>query len=89
MQYMCHMFITRHWPEDEKEFKKKLFYYNALDLPVQLLLFPEGDLTAHDDHVPDAGELGVVWVCGGDECLHTPQGPNDRDRHGRSSEATR
>ena len=48
MQYMCHMFITRHWPEDEKEFRKKLFYYNALDLPVQLLLFPEGgDLTAH------------------------------------------
>ena len=46
MQYMCNVFISRRWENDEMEFKKKLFYYNAIDLPVQLLLFPEGgDLT--------------------------------------------
>ena len=46
MQYMCHIFISRKWEQDEREFKQKLFYYNSLDLPVQLLLFPEGgDLT--------------------------------------------
>ena len=43
---MCHIFVSRRWELDEQEFRKKLFYYNALDLPVQLLLFPEGgDLT--------------------------------------------
>lgn len=44
---MCHIFVSRRWKVDEQEFKKKLFYYNGLNLPVQLLLFPEGgDLTS-------------------------------------------
>ena len=46
MQYMCHIFVKQHWQEDEREFRQKLHYFNALDLPVQLLLFPEGgDIT--------------------------------------------
>ena len=54
MQYMCNIFITRHWEAAEKEFKKKLFYYNAIDLPVQLLLFPEGgDLTSKSKEKSD------------------------------------
>ena len=55
MQYMCHIFISRRWELDEPEFRKKLFYYNALDLPVQLLLFPEGgDLTGRSKVKSDA-----------------------------------
>ena len=61
MQYMCNIFIVRRWKEDEKEFRKKLHYFNVLDLPLQLLLFPEGgDLTARsklksDRHADDNG----------------------------------
>ena len=70
MQYMCHIFITRRWQEDKEEFRKKLFYYNALDIPVQLLLFPEGgDLTlrskARSDSFADTNHLPHY-----DYCLH-------------------
>ena len=70
MQYMCNIFISRRWEVDEKEFRKKLFYYNGLDLPVQLLLFPEGgDLTrrskAKSDAYADTNGLKRY-----DYCLH-------------------
>lgn len=46
MQCCCFIFIDRDWKRDEKEFRDKLYYYNSLDYPCQLLLFPEGgDLT--------------------------------------------
>ena len=67
MQYMCNIFITHSWEVDEKEF---LFYYNAIDLPVQLLLYPEGgDLTskskAKSDSYADTNGLERY-----DYCLH-------------------
>ena len=55
MQYMCNIFISRRWERDEQEFKKKLYYYNTLDLPLQLVLFPEGrDLTVKAKTMSDA-----------------------------------
>ena len=46
MQYALNIFVNRNWKDDEVELKNKLEIYNALDLPVQLLLFPGGgDLT--------------------------------------------
>lgn len=46
MQLSCFFFISRKWEQDRLEFQKKLHYFNAIDYPVQLLLFPEGgDLT--------------------------------------------
>jgi lysocardiolipin and lysophospholipid acyltransferase len=55
MQYACHIFISRRWEADEREFRKKLFYYNALDLPTQLLIFPEGgDFTEKSKAKSDA-----------------------------------
>lgn len=46
MQYALNIFVNRDWKDDEVELKNKLDIYNALDLPVQLLLFPGGgDLT--------------------------------------------
>lgn len=46
MQLSCFFFISRKWELDRLEFEKKLYYFNAMDYPVQLLLFPEGgDLT--------------------------------------------
>ena len=70
MQYMVNIFISRRWETDEKEFKKKLYYYNAIDLPVQVMLFPEGgDLTskskAKSDAFADANNLKRY-----DRCLH-------------------
>ena len=67
-QYVCLIFIARRWEDDEKEFKKKLFYYNAIDLPLQLLLFPEGgDLTprskAKSDIYADANGLQHYEYC--------------------------
>lgn len=67
---MCHIFINRRWGTDEKEFKKKLFYYNALNLPLQLLLFPEGkDLTQKSKSLSDiyADTNGVKRY---EYCLH-------------------
>ena len=66
MQYACHIF-TRRWEDDEKEFKKNLFSYNAVDLPVQHLLFPEGgDLTsrskAKSDSYADTNEPHYVLL---------------------------
>lgn len=46
MQCSCFLFIARNWEKDENEFRDKLYYYNSLDYPCQILLFPEGgDLT--------------------------------------------
>lgn len=46
MQWSCFLFITRKWEQDRLEFQNKLYYFNAIDYPLQILLFPEGgDLT--------------------------------------------
>ena len=46
MQYAMHIFVNRQWKDDQVELKNKLLFYNVLNLPVQLLLFPGGgDLT--------------------------------------------
>ena len=42
MQMSCFIFIERNWEKDKVEFRDKLYYLNAIDYPVQLLLFPEG-----------------------------------------------
>ena len=68
MQYMCNIFITRRWQEDEREFRQKLHYFNALDLPVQLLLFPEGgDITrrtkTRSDSFADVNNLPRYEYC--------------------------
>ena len=46
MQLSCFLFINRKWEQDKREFERKLYYFNTIDYPLQLLLFPEGgDLT--------------------------------------------
>lgn len=46
MQLSCFLFISRKWEMDRTEFKNKLYYFNAINYPIQILLFPEGgDLT--------------------------------------------
>ncbi len=46
MQLSCFLFINRKWEKDKLEFQNKLYYFNAIDYPIQILLFPEGgDLT--------------------------------------------
>ena len=46
MQLSCFLFINRRWEQDKLEFQDKLYYFNAIDYPIQILLFPEGgDLT--------------------------------------------
>ena len=48
MQLSCFLFISRKWERDRTEFQNKLYYFNAIDYPIQILLFPEGgDLTPH------------------------------------------
>lgn len=48
MQLSCFLFINRKWEQDKLEFQDKLYYFNALDYPIQILLFPEGgDLTPY------------------------------------------
>lgn len=42
MQCGCLLFIKRSWEKDEAEFRDKLDYFNSIDYPCQLLLFPEG-----------------------------------------------
>lgn len=54
MQLSCFFFISRKWEQDRLEFQKKLQYFNAIDYPVQLLLFPEGgDLTPKTREISD------------------------------------
>ena len=46
MQLMCHIFLTRKWDKDQSELQEKIYYFNGLNYPLQLLLFPEGgDMT--------------------------------------------
>ena len=42
MQMSCFIFIDRKWELDKLEFRDKLYYFNAINSPIQLLLFPEG-----------------------------------------------
>ena len=54
MQMSCHLFISRKWKVDCVEFQKKLYYFNALDYPIQLFMFPEGrDLTVNSKKISD------------------------------------
>lgn len=46
MQMCSFLFVLRRWEQDRLEFERKLYYFNAIGYPLQLLLFPEGgDLT--------------------------------------------
>ena len=70
MQCACLLFITRSWEKDEAEFRNKLDYFNSLDYPCQLLLFPEGgDITYKSKGKSDtyADEHGLPHY---DYCLH-------------------
>ncbi len=70
MQVSCFVFIERNWEKDREEFRDKLYYYNAIDYPVQLLLFPEGgDFTQKVKKRSDkfAKENGLPTL---DYCFH-------------------
>ena len=70
MQCACLLFITRSWEKDEAEFRDKLDYFNSIDYPCQLLLFPEGgDITNKSKGKSDAyaDEHGLPHY---DYCLH-------------------
>lgn len=55
MQLSCFLFINRRWEQDKLEFQNKLYYFNAIDYPIQILLFPEGgDLTPRTRERSDA-----------------------------------
>lgn len=62
VQSCQHIFMHRKWEDDEKEMSTKLHYFNAINYPVQLLLFPGGrDLTekskARSDSFAEANGL--------------------------------
>eukprot|EP00731_Ephydatia_muelleri_P027381 Em0019g254a len=42
VQYMNNIFVSRKWENDEHELEQKLKFYNSVNGPLQLLLFPEG-----------------------------------------------
>ena len=42
VQMACYLFLDRKWEKDRDEFRRKLYYFNAIGYPVQMLLFPEG-----------------------------------------------
>ena len=70
MQMSSFIFIKRKWEEDKIEFRDKLYYLNAIDYPVQLLLFPEGgDFTPktkkRSDKYAEENNLPAL-----DYCLH-------------------
>ena len=62
------MFLDRRWERDRAEFRRKLYYYNAIDYPVQMLMFPEGgDFTpqskAKSDKYADENGLPRLQHC--------------------------
>ena len=68
MQFACYLFLDRNWEKDKEEFRKKLYYFNAIDYPVQMLLFPEGgDFTprtkARSDKFADDNDLPRLQYC--------------------------
>lgn len=68
MQMSCFLFISRKWESDRLEFQKKLYYFNVMRYPIQLLLFPEGgDLTPktrqRSNTFADANQLPRVQYC--------------------------
>ena len=55
MQFRNHIFLSRRWERDEKDFLWKLNYLRAIDAPYQILMFPEGtDLTPKSKAKSDA-----------------------------------
>ena len=42
MQASHFLFLSRKWADDEKYLTEHIAYYNAIDYPLQLLIFPEG-----------------------------------------------
>ena len=70
MQFRNHLFITRQWKKDKKEFAWKLNYINHTDSPYQLLMFPEGtDLTPEHKAKYDLFADANSWPRY-DYCLH-------------------
>ena len=68
MQMSCHLFIKRNWKTDKREFQKKLYYFNAINYPTEIFLFPEGgDLTpkkrAISDQYADENKLPRYQYC--------------------------
>ena len=71
MQFRNHLFITRQWKKDKKEFAWKLNYINHTDSPYQLLMFPEGtDLTPEHKAKYDLGCADANSWPRYDYCLH-------------------
>ena len=42
MQMSNYIFVNRSWEQDRPEFRRRLYYLNAIKYPVQFLIFPEG-----------------------------------------------
>jgi len=68
VQLACYLFLDRKWEKDRAEFRRKLYYFNAIDYPVQMLLFPEGgDYTpntkAKSDKFADDNGLTRLQYC--------------------------
>ena len=60
--------LGSNWEKDKEEFSKKLYYFNAIDYPVQMLLFPEGgDFTprtkTRSDKFADDNDLPRLLYC--------------------------
>jgi lysocardiolipin and lysophospholipid acyltransferase len=55
VQFPMHIFLNRNWEADKEEVSTKLHFFNALNYPLQLLMFPDGaDLTAKSKARSDA-----------------------------------
>lgn len=54
MQMSNHLFVYRKWELDKPEFRNKLYYLNAIEYPIQFLIFPEGgDFTLKTKRLSD------------------------------------
>ena len=54
MQMSNYLFVYRKWELDQPEFRDKLYYLNAIDYPLQFLIFPEGgDFTQKTKRLSD------------------------------------
>ena len=54
MQMSNYLFVYRKWKLDKPEFRSKLYYLNAIEYPLQFLIFPEGgDFTMKTKRLSD------------------------------------
>ena len=68
VQLACYVFLDRRWERDREEFRRKLYYYNVLGYPVQMLMFPEGgDFNPYtkvkSNKFADANDLPHLQYC--------------------------